>query len=209
MENLQSLNPNKSKKALIALKALIAIFLLPWVYSFTASFINESRVIKASLFNQFNWGVITFLVTYLFIYAPGKVYQKGQKITEATFRFISPLVKVAPFVLPIYSILLFLLYFLIFRFVKSPLSLRMFMFFIGFSFIFHLTFTARTLHSRKDDFLMINYLFAFSIIYIINLCLLALGFSVLFKSFSWFNFSKTSFQIAQRIFSAAFNQLFL
>jgi len=209
MENLQSLNPNRSRKALVVLKSIIVIFLLPWVYSFTFALLNESKLIEANLFGQFNRGVITFLVVYLFIYAPGKVYQKGQKITEATFRFISPLVKVAPFILPIYSILLFLLYFLIFRFMKSPLSIHVFMFFIGFSFMFHITFTARTLHSRKDDFLMINYLFSFSIIYIINLSLLALGFSVLFPSFSWLNFSKSSFQIAKGIFLAVFNQLFL
>ena len=209
MENLQSLNPNRSKRALTVLKAIIVIFLLPWIYSFTLAFFNESRLIKEGFFSQFNRGVITFLVLYLFIYAPGKIYQKGQKITEATFRFISPLVKFAPFVLPIYTIILVLLYCLIFRFLKSPLSLHIFMFFIGFSFMLHLTFTARTLHSRKEDFLMINYLFSFGIIYIINVSLLALGMSVLFKSFSWLNFCRASFQISKDIFVSIFRQLFL
>ena len=209
MENLQSLNPNRSRKALIVLKSIIVVLLLPGVYSFSAAFINESKLIEEILLIQFSRGIISFLVIYLFIYAPGKVYQKGQKITEATFRFISPLVKFAPFVLPIYSIILFLIYGLIFRFVKTDLLLELFMFLIGFSIIFHLVFSARILHSRKDDFLMINYLFSFGIIYIINITLLALGFSVLFESFSWFSFYRISFQIAKGIFSAIFNQLFL
>lgn len=208
MENLQSLNPNKSKKALSVLKFVIAVFLLPWVYSFTAAFINESKTIQKSFLNLFIAGIISFLIFYLFIYEPGKIYQKGQKITEATFRFFSPLVRVASFVVPIYSIILFLIYCLISLSVKSNLLLEFFIFLIGFSIALHLVFSARILHSRKGDFLMINYFFSFGLIYIINIALLALGFSVLFQSFSWISFGKSSLQISKDIFSTVFSQLF-
>jgi len=209
MESLQSLNPNRSRKALVILKFIIVVFLLPWIYSLTLAFINESKLIEEKLINQFTRGIISFLVIYLFVYVPGKIYQKGQKITEATFRFISPLVKVAPLVLPIYSIILFLIYCLVSRFIESDFLLELFMFLIGFSIIFHLVFSAKILHSRKDDFLMINYLFSFSIIYIINISLLALGFSALYGPFSWLSFCRFSFHISKGIFTATFLQLFL
>jgi len=209
MENLQSLNPNRSKKALTVLKCIIAILLLPWVYSVTVSFINEAKAVKEPFLSLFGKGIITFLVFYLFVYEHAKIYQKGQQIAEATFRFIWPLIKVAPFVLPIYSIILFLSYLLISLFVKSNSLLEYFIFFIGFSTAFHLVFTARNLRSRRDDFLMINYFFSFGLIYIINVVLLALVFSILFNSFSWINFGKSSFQINKGIFSAVFSQLFL
>lgn len=209
MENLQSLNPNRSRKALAVLKSIIVVFLLPWIYSFTVAFINESKLVEKNFLDLFIAGIISFLVFYLFIYKPAKIYQAGQKVTEATFRFFSPLVRVASFVAPIYSIILFLIYILISIFVKTDSLLQFFMFLIGLTIALHLVFSAGILHSRKDDFLMINYLFSFGFIYIINVALLALGFSILFESFSWLNFAKSSFQIGRDIFSAIFNQLFL
>ncbi len=209
MENLKSLNPNRSQKALKVLKFVIVVFLLPWIYSFTVAFINEFKTIPKPFLDLFIAGIISFLVIYLFVYEPGRVYQKGQEITGATFHFLSPLVKVTSFVVPIYTIALFLIYCLISLFVKTDSLLKFFMFFIGLTIALHLVFTARALHSRKDDFLMINYLFSFGLVYIINIALIALGFSILFDSFSWFNFSISSFQISKDIFSAVFSQLFL
>ena len=209
MESLQFLNPNRSKKALTVLKFIIFIFILPWVYSFTASLINELRIVEKHLLGLFIYGIISFLILYLFIYEPTKIYQKGQKITQGTFRFISPLVKIAPFVLPIYSIIIFVIYYLISLFMKANSPVRLFMFLMGFTIIFHLVFSAKFLYSRKDDFLKINYFFSFSLIYIINIAILALGFSILFNSFSWLKFCKSSFQITKIIFSSIFTQLFL
>lgn len=209
MERLESLNPNRSKKALRILKFIIVLFLLPWVFAFTAAFINELKTIQQQYINRFLWGIITFLVFYLFIYEFAAIYKKGQKITEATFRFISPLVKVTPFVIPIYSIAIFFIYYLVSLSVKPDWLIGLFLFLIGFSTMLHLVFSARLLHSRRDDFLMINYLFSFGFIYIINIALLALIFSILFTPFSWLSFSKLSFQISRDIFSTIFTQLFL
>ena len=209
MENLASLNPNRSKKALTVLKFIVVIFILPWVYSSTCSFINELKVIDKAPVGLFIKGIISFLAIYLFVFEPGRIYQKGQKITEATFRFLAPLVKIAPFVLPIYTIFLFAVYMLISLFIKPERLLAIFMFIIGLSFAFHLVFSAKALRSRKDDFLMVNYLFSFGLIYIFNIALLALGFSVLFEAFSWLSFCKFSFQITRNIYYAVIGQLFL
>jgi hypothetical protein len=209
MENLQSLNPNRSKKALVVLKSLIVLFILPWIYAFTVAFINESKLIGGNSLESFIAGIISFLIIYLFICEPGKIFQQGQRITEATFRFLSPLIKFASFIVPIYSIIFFVVYILISIFIKSERLLEIFMFLIGFCFALHLIFSAKSLHSRKDDFLMINYLFSFGFIYIINIALLAVGFSILFEAFSWLDFGKVSYQISKGIFFAVFGQLFL
>ena len=209
MENLQSLNPNRSQRALTVLKFFIAILCLPWIYSFTIAFINQAKLIKGRALDSFIWGILSFVITYHFLYTPSAIYKKEQKITEATFRFISPLVKFAPIVLPIYSIGLFLFYYLISLVFTSGYILILFMFLIGFSFIFHLVFTAKILRSRKDDFLMINYLFTFGFIYIINVAILALIFSILFEPFSWFSFLKATFEISRNVFISIFTQLFL
>ncbi len=209
MESLQSLNPNRSRKALTVLKAIISLFLLPWVYSLSTAFVAEVSTVEARYVHLFVSGVVTCASLYLFIYEPTRLFQMGQRLTEAIFRFLSPLVKIASFVLPIYSIIVFIACILTSLFNKSTVLFGFFIFLIGLTITFHLIFSARILRSRKEDFLMINYLFSFGLVYVINISLLALGFSVLFRSFSWINFCRTSFQISRGIFFAVFNQLFL
>lgn len=191
------------------LKFIIVVFLLPWFYASTAAFIVELNTIAGNLLNAFGAGLISFLVLYLFVFAPGRIYQQQQKTAEATLRFISPLVKLAPFILPVYAIIIFLIYAFFALLLKVPLSPALFMFLFGFGIIFHLVFTAKALRSRKDDFLLINYLFSFGFIYLVNIALLAGGFSILFEPFSWLNFCRTSLQISSGIFHSLFSQLFL
>jgi len=62
---------------------------------------------------------------------------------------------------------------------------------------------------KKGDFLKSNYLFGFSMVYIVNLGLCALFFNLIFAEFSFVSFCNSSIQISADIFSAVFRQLFL
>jgi len=119
------------------------------------------------------------------------------------------MVNVAPFLLPIYTILFFIIYGLLALWIKSDWLIEYALFLIGFSSILHLTFSAKSIRSKKGDFLKANYIFGFSFIFILNLALLALGFSLIFKEFSFVNFCNISFTIFKNIFLAVFKQLFL
>ncbi|MFH0738794.1 MAG: hypothetical protein V2A59_02930 [Candidatus Omnitrophota bacterium] len=191
------------------IKLILGICLLPFVYSATRAFLNESSVLDKATSLYFYSGLVSFLVVYLFIYEPVIIYARGQKILEAIFRFFTPLVKVAPYLLPIYTILLLVLYPFYANFDKSANTLRIFMLLIGFSIALHLVFSAKSLRSKQGDFLKSNYIFGFSFVYIINIAILALGFSLFFAKFSFVNFCNQTFQIAQSIFSEGFKQLFL
>jgi len=83
------------------------------------------------------------------------------------------------------------------------------MFLFGFSIALHLVFSARSIRSKKGDFLKANYIFGFAFIYIVNVFILALGVSLIFQDFSFIDFFNASFQIAKGIFSAVVKQLFL
>jgi len=80
---------------------------------------------------------------------------------------------------------------------------------IGFGTVLHLVFSAKTIRTKKGDFLKGNYIFGFSFIFILNMALLAFGFSLIFKEFSFVNFCNISFTIARNIFYAVFKQLFM
>jgi len=198
-----------SSKLFGIIKFILAIILLPLVYSSVVSFIREFSLIDKSLQQIFYNGIISFLAIYLFIWEPMIIYNKGHKLLEIMFSFFKPMVNVAPFLLPIYTIVIFMLYGLLTLGISADWLLKYTLFLIGFSTILHLTFSAKAIRSKKGDFLKANYIFGFSFIFILNIALLALGFSLVFEKFSFVNFCNVSFAIFRSIFVGVFKQLFL
>jgi hypothetical protein len=198
-----------SSKLFGIIKFILAIILLPLVYSSVISFINEFTRLDKGLQQIFYNGIISFLVIYLFIWEPAVIYNKGHKLLEIMFSFFKPMVNLAPFLLPIYTILFFVIYGLLSLGIKSSWLIEYALFLIGFSTILHLVFSAKTIRSKKGDFLKANYIFGFSFIFILNISLLAFGLSLIFDKFSFVNFCNISFSIFRDIFLAVFKQLFL
>jgi len=197
------------EKSLSVLKFILGIALLPFVYSSSIAFVSQISQIQKSCQNYFWLGVIVFLVFFLFIWEPEIIYNSGHKLLEIVFNFFRPFVEIAPNLLPIYTIILFILYGILSLIVKDSWLLEYSVFLIGFSIAMHIVFTARALGSKKGDFLKANYIFGFSFVYIINAALLALLLSLVFKQFSFLDFSKSSYLQARDIFNALFKQIFV
>jgi len=198
-----------SSKAFGIIKFVLGIVLLPLVFSTVSSFLNEFGAVNKDLQGIFWNGVICFLAVYLFIWEPVAIYNKGHKLLEIVFSFFKPMVSVAPFLLPIYTIVFLFIYGLLSLWIRSNWLIEYTLFLIGFTTILHLVFSAKTIRAKKGDFLKGNYIFGFSFIFILNLALLAFGFSLIFKEFSFVNFCNVSFDIAKNIFHTVFKQLFL
>ena len=196
-------------KSFSIIKFILGVLLLPFVFSSAASFLNEFNLVNKDLQGIFWNGAIFFLGLYLFIWEPVSIYNKGHKILEIVFSFFKPMVNVAPFLLPIYTILFFIIYGLLSLGIKSDWLLEYTLFLIGFSTVLHLVFSAKTIRTKKGDFLKGNYIFGFSFIFILNLALLAFGLSLIFKEFSFVNFCNISFTTAGNIFRSVFKQLFM
>lgn len=198
-----------TSRAFGIIKLILGICLLAFVYSGTMAFFGEFNTVEKNLQNVFWAGVISFTLMYLFVYEAGMIYKKGQRILELIFKFFAPLVKVAPYLLPIYMILIFGIYLLLSLFVKGDALLRNSLFLLGFSLALHLIFSAKSMRSRQGDFLKSNYIFGFSFIYIVNLLLLCFFLNVLFDKFSFVNFCNNSYQAGAGIFKTIFRQLFV
>jgi len=190
-------------------KFVMGICLLAVVYAVSVSLVNEITVINEKLQVYFWAGALSFVFIYLFVWEPAIIYAKGQKVVEMVFSFFKPLVRVAPFVLPIYTILLFALYGILCLFNKPEDIITWFIFLFGFSISLHLVFSAKSLRSRQGDLLKANYIFGFSLVYIIDLSLLAFGLNLIFKEFSCVRFFNSASEISGSIFYAVFKQLFL
>lgn len=191
------------------LKFFIGVALIPFAYSFSVSFLNEFSVVNKALQNSFWFGALTMLAVYLFVWEPAPVYAFGQKILEAIFGFFAPLVKVAPFLLPIYVIILFSIYGVVSVMIDSDALLGYFLYLIGVGMALHLVFSAKTLRTRKSDPLKSAYIFGFGFVYIASVLLLALCLSLVFVNFSFVRFFTAGFGSAKVIFSAVFRQLFV
>lgn len=197
-----------SNKAFGIIKFILGISLLPLVYSSSISFLSNILAIEKPIQNCFWSGVITFLIIYFFVWEPVTIYNKGHKVLELIFNFFRPLLNVAPNLLPIYTILAFIVFGILSIFVKDIWLVKYFVFFIGFTIALHLIFSAKSIRGRKD-FLRANYIFGFSLIYIINIMLLAFCLNLVFQEFSFVSFFNTSFLSARDVLHSIFKQLFL
>jgi len=198
-----------SGKAFGLLKFILGVCLLSFVYSSSIAFWNEFGLIDKKLQNNFWLGVVSFLAIYLFLWEPGIIYSKGHKLLEVIFNFFKPLVKVAPYLLPIYTIVLFILYAILAAIIKDAWLIKYSIFLAGFTLALHLVFSAKAIRSKKGDFLKGNYIFGFSFIYVLNISLLSFCLNLIFKEFSFVHFSNSAYSLAKDIFFAVFKQLFL
>ena len=196
-------------RVLSVLKLVLGLCFLAFVYTGSVGFLQELKQADKRLQDDFWSGIITFVVIYLFFWEPAKVYLKGQKILTVLFKFFAPLVKFAPYVLPIYTIIIFALYPLAHMFSKDPLVTEYFIFFAGLTLALHLVMTAKTLRSKPGDFLKANYIFGFSLVYILNLLLVAICFQLILDKFSFYHFYQGAYAESQRIWHAVFKQIFI
>lgn len=188
-------------------KFLLGLLLLPFVYTVTAAFVNELSLVDYAGQVSFWSGVLSLIIIHHFVWEPAIIYRGGYKIVEFLFRFFKPLVRVAPYLLPVYTLILFMVYPLVAIFWKGLTGYVVFL--SGFTLTLHLIFSAKTMRAKKGDFLKGNYIFGFSFIYMINIFLLALMFNFIFEKFSFVNFCNYSCQVASDIISRIFTQLFI
>lgn len=191
------------------LKLFLGVVMLVFVYSFSRSFLSELGLIESEYQRYFWSGIISMLLFYLFVWEPAIIYNRGYRLVEFLFNFFKPLVRVAPYLLPIYTIVLFLAFVVLFYIFQLKNTVGYFVFLFGLTIALHLIFSAKTIRGKKGDFLKSNYVFGFSFIYILNVFLLALILGLIFNKFSVVDFLENSFQIASSMFKAVFRQLFL
>jgi len=192
-----------------ALKLIFAILLLPIVIFSSISFFVNLRQMDLDIFNYFIWGILSYLILHLFIYEPAALYRKSQEIVPAMFRFFAPLVKVASFCLPIYTIFLLAILGLVSSAFKDVNITKELVFLVSFSFIFHLVFTAGALKTNTNDILKANYFFSMQLIYLINLFIIAFCFSYFLEKFSFIDFYNNTFSKISEIYKSVFSQLFI
>ncbi len=179
----------------------------------------------------FFYGIIAYSIFHLLIYRPAKLYifshellhtvsswlfggkTKQFQITDkggsVTTTKSNTFINLAPYLFPIYAILIWLVYFLFSFFYNLERYRNPFLFLIGLSLAFHIIFSAELLKTKQSDLVKSGYLFSISIIYIVNISIVAFALNLIFPSFSFVDFFKSSYQTVGDIYSFLFRHLFL
>ena len=190
------------------LKFVLALLLVPVVIGVTAAFLDGLRATDGRIAAAFGWGTVAYLILHIFFVAPAQVFDAGKKMSEGAVGFVFPLVKVAGFCIPIFTLCAFGLYALVAAAWKKSDTLPFFVFVASFTFTMHMVFSANALKNKKPGWLKENYLLAISIIYIVSMIIICLAFSFLVADFDLAGFFRHSGHVAGAIYSVSWRQLF-
>ena len=191
---------------LAVLKLIVFIFLIPLIISSTIAFKKEITQLDAVTLRFFILGIISFLVVYLFVAEPQGLYDYGQKLVSHIFGFFAPLVEMAPFAVPIYSIIVLIVYSISALVFSMEKYHGVFIFLFSFSFAMHLAMTAKVLKNRGGDSNGADYCFAMAFIYLFNIFLISIFLDLIAPTFLFPEFFQTTLHVAKDIYLTVFKQ---
>lgn len=214
------------------LRTLLGFLFLPLVIASSRAFYSQLSEIGKLSKNQlyFFVGIGVYAILHLIFYKPAYLYVLGHELVHAfstwicggqvkSFRVSSTggsvsttksnlFILLAPYFFPVYTVGLSLVYFIGSFFRDLTLYLPFFLFLIGFSLAFHLILTADSLRTKQSDILKTGYLFSISLIYIVNLAIVAFILSLIFSNVFFSVFLTSTLSHSKDIYLAIFKQLF-
>jgi hypothetical protein len=217
-----------------AIKTAIGFLLLPLVASASIAFYRQFGNIEV-IFSRdqqyFLWGIIAYCLIQLLIFKPSFIYVLGHETVHALATWLclgkvtsfdvsssggsvstsktNLFISLSPYFVPVYAILLTVLYYIINDvFLWGFLARPYFLFLLGTMLCFHIVMTIDTLKIKQPDLVKAGYLTSSILIYVINLILAAGILGLLFYGFSFRSFIKSSYVLTLDIYNVIFKQLF-
>jgi len=228
----RKLSRQKPKKAGSLIKNAIGIIFVPLAFSVTRSFYAECIGIKALTHNSryFLFGFAAYVFVYIAFFKLENLYVLGHECIHAVFVWIfggkvlsikvrkgsgsvsstkkNIFIDLAPYLVPIYTILIFVIYVIASSFWKIDPFFRYFIFCVGFSFSLHVVMTIDKIKIEQPDFLDFGYLNSLVLIYLVNIILVAVCLSFLFPGFVFAGFMSSFLEGTKEVYAVIFNRLF-
>lgn len=214
----------------LVIKFAIGILAIPVAIGTTRAFYDNIILIKelASSLNLFIWGIAVYTVLHLLFYKPTFLYVLGHEAVHAGTSWIfggriksfkvskeggavttdktNVVVELSPYFVPIYAIIIAVVYFV----VASSYNINgaTFVFLIGFALAFHIISTIEVMKIRQPDIVKSGYLFSIIFVYVLNIAVMSMIFSLLFPSFKAVHFFKDAWSYSGHTYVAITRQLF-
>ena len=214
------------------LRFIASILFLPVCFAVTISFYEGIVAIKAisDLGILFILGAFLYSSVHLLLFKFNFLYVLGHELMHAIATFLSGgkvkhirvssaggsigtttpniFVILAPYLIPGYTVFIAALYFGLSFITDVTRYSNIFIFFTGFSLMFHLAYTADGIRKRQSDLLKTGYLFSISFIYVVNLVIVFFVISFLFKEVSFLDFVTGACNRSKDFYYSFWRQLF-
>jgi len=215
----------------LLIKFVVGVLALPVAYAVTAAFYNNLILIKelAKSLNFFVWGIFSYMILHLLFYKPTYLYVLGHEAVHAGMAWVfggkiksfkvsadggsvgtdktNFAIELGPYFIPIYAIIITVIYFVIAS--SYSISGSTFVFLIGFALAFHLISTIEIMKIRQPDIMRSGYFFSIIMVYVLNIIVISVIFSLVFPGFSVKKFFVDLWSTSKYIYIAIYRQLFL
>ncbi len=215
------------------LRFIISILLIPVCAIATISFYNGVSTIKdvsesglyfilgALLYSMVH--LLLFRLNFLYIFghesmhalatfcSGGKASNMKVSSKEGSVKTTTPnfFVMLAPYLIPVYTVIIAALYFISSFFIDITKYSGVFIFLIGFTLMLHLAYTAESIRGKQSDLIKTGYLSSISFIYIVNLVIVFLIISLFFQGASFVDFVADIYEKTKNFYWSFWKQLFL
>ena len=194
--------------AFVVLKFVLALLLLPIVIASTGALQEEILHFDATLQHDLWFGLVLYLALFFFVYDFALVYRFGQGVMTFCFQFLKPLVNFAPYVIPVYTIIVLVGFAILNAMgVKGEwkgLCYSM----MAATFSMHIILTAKDLYQKDSTPGKPTYFFVMGVVYIVDVFFIALIMNMTLPGFSFVRFFQGLAGVTFNIYKAIFTQLF-
>lgn len=211
-------------------KLVVGILAIPVMFGVTYAFYTNIVTVSqlSGILSYFVWGIVSYVFVHLLFYKPTFFYVLGHEAVHALFSWVmggkinsftvnkeggsvstdktNTFIELSPYFVPVYAIILMAIYFVISYSYK--INGAAFVYLIGFTLAFHVIMTIEVMKIRQPDILKSGYLFSIVFVYVLNIIIIALLFSLMFRSFSAKMFFIDSWNASKMVYMAVLRQLF-
>jgi hypothetical protein len=211
-------------------KLIVGILAIPVMFGVTYAFYTNIVTVSqlSGILSYFVWGIVSYVFLHLLFYKPTFFYVLGHEAVHAAFSLVlggkissfavnkeggsvstdksNTFIELSPYFVPIYAIILMAIYFVISYSYK--INGAAFVYLIGFALAFHVVMTIEVMKIKQPDILKSGYLFSIVFVYVLNIIIIALLFSLMFRSFSAKQFFIDSWLASKMVYIAVLKQLF-
>jgi hypothetical protein len=155
-------------------KFILAIALLPVIIAATMGFERHLIYYPSNYESFFMWGIIAFLITFIFVYQFWGMHEFGLKVVAGVFRFIAPFNEFFARIVSFYLLGTILVLYVIKHFFHANQYDHYLVFFMGFTLAMHILLVAQELQEQEKAPLKPTYLLSIGLVYILNILLVVL-----------------------------------
>ncbi len=214
------------------LKAVSAVLFIPIVISSTKAFFNSFDDLFFMNINMFFpiSGFFAYPAFQTIFIKPMYIYSIGHEIVHVIATWIcggkvtsfnitqrggeimttknNVLIRLSPYFIPIHTIFLLFVFWIISKFTSVFGILNIFTFLVGFTMSFHIFMTIEVMKMRQPDIMRTGYIFSVLFIYTANIFILELVVSFLLKDISFIAYIKETIVLSRDMYVGAFLKVF-